>query len=101
MQDNWEWLTDHIPKGQRNAISADELSSILVQEDKRDLRKHIENARRAGIPICGDSHGYYFAASDEETAAYIRIVRSRIRTSCICLAPFLRMIRTSEGGACG
>lgn len=97
MMEEWSWLTDHIPDGQTDAISADDLAGLL-EMDKRDLRRVVENARRAGILICGDGHGYYFPATREETAAYIHRVKSRIRTGCVCLAPFLRRIKEAERG---
>ena len=58
----WDWLTDHVPCGQADAISANDLSDLL-EMDRRELRKIIEKSRRAGILICGDNHGYYFPES--------------------------------------
>lgn len=92
---NWSWLTDHIPTGRIDAISAEDLARLLDM-DKRSLRQTVEEARRASILICGDERGYYFAADNAEMAAYIHRVRGRIRTGCACLAPFLRQIRKAE-----
>ncbi len=97
MIDRWAWLTDHIPVGHNDAISAEALAKLFDME-KRDLRRAVEDARRDNILICGDRHGYYIPASNEEIAAYIHLVRSRIRTGCVCLAPFLRRYREAEGG---
>lgn len=97
MINGWSWLTDHIPVGQRDAISAEALSKIL-EMGKRDLRQAVEDARRDNILICGDQHGYYFAANVAEMGAYIHRVRGRIRTGCICLVPFLRQLKQAEGG---
>lgn len=97
MINGWSWLTDHIPVGQHDAISAEDLSKTLEME-KRDLRRAVENARRENILICGDQHGYYFAANDAEMGAYVHRVRGRIRTGFICLVPFLRQLKQAEGG---
>ena len=97
MINRWVWLTDHIPVGQRDAISAEALSHLLNM-DKRDLRRAVEDARRDNILICGDNHGYYFAANDAEIGSYVHRVRGRIRTGCVCLAPFLRQLKEAEGG---
>ena len=97
MINKWVWLTDHIPVGQRDAISAEALSQLLNME-KRDLRRAVEDARRDNVLICGDNHGYYFAANDAEMGSYIHRVRGRIRTGCVCLAPFLRQLKQAEGG---
>ena len=97
MINRWVWLTDHIPVGQRDAISAEALSQLLNM-DKRDLRRAVEDARRDNVLICGDNHGYYFAANDAEMGSYIHRVRGRIRTGCVCLAPFLRQLKQAEGG---
>ena len=97
MINRWVWLTDHIPVGQRDAISAEALSQLLNM-DKRDLRRAVEDARRDNILICGDNHGYYFAANDAEMGSYVHRVRGRIRTGCVCLAPFLRQLKEAEGG---
>lgn len=92
---DWSFLTDHIPTGKMDAIPAEDLAKLL-DIDKRSLRQTVEEARRASILICGDEHGYYFAADSTEMAAYIHRVRGRIRTGCACLAPFLRQIRKAE-----
>ena len=97
MINKWVWLTDHIPVGRRDAISAEALSQLLNME-KRDLRRAVEDARRDNVLICGDNHGYYFAANDAEMGSYIHRVRGRIRTGCVCLAPFLRQLKQAEGG---
>ena len=97
MINKWVWLTDHIPVGQRDAISAEALSQLLNME-KRDLRRAVEDAMRDNVLICGDNHGYYFAANDAEMGSYIHRVRGRIRTGCVCLAPFLRQLKQAEGG---
>ena len=93
----WNWLTDHIPVGHVDAISAEDLAKLL-NLSKRDLRRAVEDARRNSVLICGDQHGYYFAANDAEIRTYIHRVRGRIHTGCMCLAPFLRQIKKAEGG---
>ena len=88
-------LAECVPIGKTEAISAEELSK-LFETERRELRHMIENARRAGLLIIGDDKGYYFPASDDEIKAYIHRVQCRIRTACVCLAPFLRQIREAE-----
>lgn len=91
----WAWLTDHIPYGRADAISADDLST-LMGFDKRELRRAVEKARRDSILICGDERGYYKPESYAEISSYVHRVRSRIRTASVCLAPFIREIRQAE-----
>ena len=91
----WAWLTDHIPNGRADAISADDLS-LLMGFDKRELRRAVEKARRDSILICGDERGYYKPESDAEIRAYVHRVRGRIRTASVCLAPFIREINRAE-----
>ena len=91
----WAWLTDHIPYGRADAISAEDLS-MLMGFDKRELRRAVEKARRDNILICGDERGYYRPGSYAEISSYIHRVRSRIRTASVCLAPFNREIRRME-----
>lgn len=95
-QTSWDWLTDHVPIGRSNAISANSLSA-LINRGERDLRQIIETARHAGVLICGDARGYYFAGSAEELIDYVRVVRCRIKTSSQCLAPFIRELKKPGG----
>lgn len=93
----WKWLTDSIPTGRREAVSMEHLARINGLS-RREMRFTIEKARRAGILICGDESGYYFAESPEESRAYIQRVQRRIRTAKACLVPFLREQSESGGG---
>lgn len=92
---DWSWLTDYIPTGKIDAISAEDLAKLL-NRDKRSLRQTVEEARRDGILICGDNHGYYKPESETEIRAYVHRVRGRIKTASICLAPFIREIKQAE-----
>lgn len=94
---DWSWLTDYIPESKAEAISAEELAKLLLI-DRRELRRSVESARRAGILICGDDSGYYFAVSRDELSAYVHRVRGRIKTASVCLAPFVRKIKEMERG---
>lgn len=55
-------LTDYIPVGKENAISAKDLASLAGFKDVRKLQAHIHNCRVQGEIICsvsGQDGGYY------------------------------------------
>ena len=56
-----------IPKGSSNAISRENLSYTLNMKD-REIRRQIQEARMAGIPIISTSHarGYFVAENDSD-----------------------------------
>lgn len=93
---NWEWLVSAIPAGQAEAVSMAYLAR-LFGISKRELRKEIEDARKAGNLICSCDKGYFMPQTEPEIMDYARRVKARIRTGALCLAPFLREIRRAEG----
>lgn len=64
---------------------------------KRETRKMIEDARRAGILICSCEKGYFMPETLLELRDYARRTKARITTGARCLTPFLREIRRAEG----
>ncbi len=50
---------------------------ILGVNPDRKVRDLAREARRLGIPICGDAHGYYWAANDEEFRAEMNQLKGR------------------------
>lgn len=94
--DNWEWLVSVIPSGQAAALPMKDLAQRFGIS-KRETRKMIEDARRAGILICSCDKGYFMPETVPEIREYAQRVKARIRTGALCLAPFLREIRRAEG----
>ena len=91
----WEWLTDTIPIGQRDAVSMSHLARVHNLSDRK-MRREVEKARKAGNLICSSDKGYFMPETISDIREYARRERARIRTGCQCLAPFLREI----GRAC-
>lgn len=95
--DKWQWLVMFIPTGEREAVSMSHLARTLAVS-QRELRRSIEQARRAGNLICSSEKGYFIPETLDELKAYAHRTRERARTNRACLAPFLRRIRQAERG---
>ena len=82
MEKKYERLLSYIPYGIENAISQKKLAEILMC-DKSELRAHIQNARKDGIPICSipGSTGYFLSDDPEEVSQCYRMFMSRTRAS--------------------
>lgn len=62
-----------LPKGQDNAIKAEELAAKLGFSSTRSLQKAIEEERRSGALILSGSNGYYAPVTVAEVReSYIR-----------------------------
>lgn len=91
----WKWLTDHIPRGRAEAISMQHLARIMGT-DERELRRSVEQARRAGILICSSNRGYFLPENGQEIREHVHRARERIRTGSVCLRPFIRELIKRE-----
>ena len=60
--------------GEENAVSAAYLNRISGLT-AREIRAETEAARRAGVPICTTSAGYYIALTESEKTACIERLR--------------------------
>lgn len=89
---NWEWLTNSIPKGRRDAISMGHLARVH-NLSSRKMRLAIEQARRAGILVCSCEQGYFMPETLDEIKEHARRMGERVKTGRACLVPFLREIR--------
>ena len=96
-QNGWKWLTESIPAGEAEAVSMQHLARVL-DIGERELRREVENARRAGILICSSKNGYFMPETIHELKAYARRAEKRAKTNKACLRPFLRWIRKAEAG---
>lgn len=93
-------VSDILPVGAANAISARTLAAALGLTDVRAVSKQVERERRRGTPICasvsGDSRGYFLASSPDELSAYLRALDHRLRevrrTRDACRDTLRRMI---------
>lgn len=63
---------------------------------ERELRREVENARRAGVLICSSKNGYFMPETFRELKSYARRAEKRARTNKACLRPFLRWIKKAE-----
>lgn len=88
-------ILDHIPKGEQNAISAEELS-VRTNKEKRVNRQAILNMRKHGIPICSTDKGYFLPETETETRAYIHSQLSRLASGYAALRPFRALIKREQ-----
>ena len=76
-------ITDYIPKGQNNAVSADSLCTAL-NIDRRTVRRLISSAQENGAVILNmqDGRGYFVPADDESQLVddYIKQESARARS---------------------
>lgn len=76
-------ITDYIPKGQNNAVSADSLCTAL-NIDRRTVRRLISSAQENGAVILNmqDGRGYFIPADDESQLVddYIKQESARARS---------------------
>ena len=74
-------ILQYIPHGKENAISRNELSSLLKMPD-RQVRKLIEQKRQKGIPILSSSRsgGYWLSEDVSEIRAFLKEAENRIKT---------------------
>ena len=76
-------ITDYIPKGQNNAVSADSLCTAL-NIDRRTVRRLISSAQENGAVILNmqDGRGYFVPADDESQLVddYIKPESARARS---------------------
>lgn len=84
-------VTEILSEGSDNARTGRELCNAL-NVNARELTIAIERERRAGAPICANTHnppGYYLAANKEEMRQYCNRLRHRAgeihktRNACI------------------
>lgn len=76
-------LSEYIPKGAKNAISADRLATVLGIE-KRTLRAEISAHRQNGhliLSSAGKNSGYYFPETAEEVRQFVAEQKKRALTT--------------------
>ena len=93
-------ITEFIPTGRANAITADELAA-RTGLDKRAVRKAVLSARCNGVPVCSTTsadggHGYFLPLDRAEAATYYREQISRIKTGMRALSAVKRYIEDGE-----
>jgi len=71
-------FVDHLGFGEDEAVRASELSK-RTGLTVREIGREVEAARRAGVPICGNSHGYFIAVVESERVACVRSLRHRVK----------------------
>lgn len=85
-------ITDYIPKGQNNAVSADSLCTAL-NIDRRTVRRLISSAQENGAVILNmqDGRGYFVPADDESQLVFDYIKQESARARSI-----FRKLRTAR-----
>jgi biotin operon repressor len=63
--------------GRKNAASSKTLEAVFHIKGA-DIRKMVNTLRCAGIPVCSDTAGYYYAGTQEEVNTTIAQLNSRI-----------------------
>ena len=94
-----EKVSDWLPVGSVNAVSARELAAVFGLKDIRAVSRRVELERRSGVPICavvsGDSRGY-FLGDIAELRRYLDSLDRRIKEICrtrnACEQTLLRMV---------
>lgn len=89
-------ITEFIPTGKANAITADELA-VRTGLEKRAVRKAVLSARCNGVPICSTTsadggNGYFLPLDKAEAVVYYREQTSRIKTGMRALSAVRRYI---------
>lgn len=70
-------IADLLSPGAENAVPRRDLVALAGLPD-RELRRHIEAERRAGIPILSDNaSGYFLPSSESERDRCVRSLRAR------------------------
>lgn len=98
-RENLNWIIDRIGAGEADATPALAIIFDKVMTD-RDLRKHIETMRRAGIVIASSDKGYYFPADDVELRKYINKTSKAAKSLFKSLEAARKLLRAweREGG---
>lgn len=90
-------ILDKIPTGERNAVKAGELASVLGLSE-RETRRKIEMLRRDGVLICSTYNakggGYYRPESISEMEQYFTRQMSRMGHIWAALRPFKKYLKT-------
>ena len=97
LKKKYEFLTNLIPVGKREAVSMGTLSK-LIGLPTSDVRLIVLNARKNGFLICSGDEGYYFPIDDDELNEYINRRKKYIRTASIALHPFRKALKDQEEG---
>ena len=98
----WELI---LPHGEKNAISAEELTRRLGLRDKRSTRAAVSAARLEGVPVCSlqrseKAHGGYFlpdVTKMEEVEHAAAELRKRAYTSLMQVKMLNRWIVEHNG----
>ena len=83
-------LFQHLQTGIENAIHMHTLAGLLNTSD-RMIRKMVEQARKDGYQIIGDTAGYYLPdenGSEYEKARFVRARQQMAKTIFTTLKPF-------------
>ncbi len=71
---SYEELLKYIGIGEENAISCISLS-IMCGLSERNTQSQVQKARRDGVIICSNEHGYFYPEDNEELRSFYRRLR--------------------------
>ena len=81
-------LTQYIPVGRENAISAKDLADICGYKNTRTLQQDIHSLRKNGTLILSatdDPKGYFMPADDDDVRRFVHSMDNRIRNTQIAV----------------
>lgn len=97
MQEDFSFLTDHIPFGEECAVSAKQLARDL-KTDIRTVRDAVHRARIAGIPILSGDAGYWRSDDRQELKRFCARMLSMGRETLAAAEAVWCALEELEGG---
>ncbi|WP_313185894.1 hypothetical protein [Lacrimispora sp.] len=92
-------VTEALPVGKENAISAQELCTYLGFNSTRDLQHEIARERKAGAVIlstCQEGGGYFLPSNEREVRQFIKTLENRANNTFEALRSARRFLRQQE-----
>lgn len=97
MQEDFSFLTDHIPFGEECAVSAKQLARDL-KTDVRTVREAVHRARIAGILILSGDAGYWRSDDPQELKRFCARMLSMGRETLAAAEAARCALEELEGG---
>lgn len=73
-------IYDSLPRGRKNAVSAEYLCGLFGFRSTRELRQHVQSERMAGALIASGDGGYYVPETREEITVYVHRYESMAKS---------------------
>ena len=88
-------VLDALGRGRKNAVTGSDLALILGERDDRKIRLLIRELIAEGVPVASsvaEPMGFYIVQNENEAAAYIRVLKERIKEDTKRLEDFERAV---------